>query len=66
MNAAKKYRVRSSVTLLKGVWQVVIFLRNHTEHRSFPTEAEARAHEAARMEHLRRGKPKTQEDGASP
>lgn len=66
MDAAKHSRVRSSVTFLKGVWQVVIFLRNHTEHRSFPTEAEARAYEAARMEHLRRGKPKTQEDDASP
>lgn len=65
MNAAKKFHLRSTLTFIKGVWQVVIFLGDATEHRSFLSEAEARDYQAARMGQLRGGKPKKQEDGAS-
>ncbi len=65
MNAAKKFHLRSTLTFIKGVWQVVIFLGDATEHWSFLSEAEARDYQAARIKQLRRGKPKKQEDGAS-
>jgi hypothetical protein len=65
MNAANKSRLKLDISFIRGVWEVVIFIGNQTEHRSFRTEAEARAYGKARIEQIRQGKPKSKTDGAT-
>lgn len=65
MNAAKKSQIKLDISHIKGGWEVVIFIGDQTEHRSFRTEAEARAYGKARIEQLRLGKPKSQMNGAT-
>lgn len=65
MHAAKKSHVRSDISFIKGVWEVIIFIGDQTEHKSFPTEAEARHYADARIEHLRWKLPGTKPDGAA-
>lgn len=64
MNAAKHSRIKADITFTQGVWEVVIFVGDHSEHKSFPNEDQARAYGAARIEQLRLGKSKSQIDGS--
>ena len=65
MTAAKHSRVKADISFTQGVWEVVILVADHSEHRSFSTEEQARAYAAARIEQLRLGKPRAQGDGAT-
>ncbi len=55
--------IRLDVSFIKGTWQVVIFIGNQTEHRSFRTEAEAREYGKARLGQLISGKERARSKG---
>jgi hypothetical protein len=52
MNTATPSRLKLDISFVRGVWQVVIFRGDQTEHRSFCTEAEARTYGSTRIEKL--------------
>lgn len=65
MNATKQSRFKLDISYVKGVWEVVIFIGDQTEHRSFRSETQAREYGAARIEQLELGKTKSEMDGAT-
>jgi len=52
------------ISMMNGVWQVVITVENCTEHKSFSTESEAKAYADTRIEYLRQTKQKSPFNGA--
>lgn len=64
MNATKPSKLKLDVSFVNGVWEVVIFAGDHTEHKSFRTEDEAREYGATRLERLRLAKPKSEANGS--
>jgi hypothetical protein len=65
LNAERRSSLKVDITYVNGVWEVVIFDGDQTEHRSFHLEKDAREYAAARMEQLQLGKPKSKSDGAT-